>query len=345
MSAAPSPIHAAARGQPAGSSSPLLEVDNLVVHFPKRGGLLNRVVAKVHAVNGVSLAVREGETLGVVGESGCGKSTLAKAIARLTTPTSGRILFDGQDITRLRHGELLPIRRKLQFVFQDPYSALNPRYSAEAMLREVIRLHRIRAGRANIDAYVDELLAKVGLRPEARRRFPHEFSGGQRQRLNIARALAVRPRLLIADEPVSALDVSIQAQILNLLADLRDQYRLTMLFISHDLKVIEHFCSHVAVMYLGHIVEELPSELLSSAARHPYTQALLGANPPDDPANRRPLTVLSGELPSPYEPPAGCPFAGRCPIKKPRCVIDKPPLVNVGPGHAAACWEAAPPAA
>ena len=316
---------------------PILEVENLVKHFPKRGGLLNRVIAKVHALNGVTFQIQQGETLGVVGESGCGKSTLGKTLLRLIEPTSGRIAFDGADITALRYRGMMPLRREMQFIFQDPYSALNPRFTAASMLREVIRFHRIRPPE-KVESYIDELIAKVGLRGDARNRYPHEFSGGQRQRLNIARALATRPKLILADEPVSALDVSVRAQILNLLMDLKDEYHLTVLFISHDLKVVQHFCDRMLVMYLGHVVEELPCDDIHGQAKHPYTTALLGANPINDPDDRHELTVLKGEVPSPYNPPPGCPFTTRCPLVEPRCRESMPPLVPVGEQHRVACF-------
>ncbi|MEQ8787776.1 MAG: ABC transporter ATP-binding protein [Pirellulaceae bacterium] len=316
---------------------PLLEVQNLVKHFPKRGGLLSRVIAKVHAVNGVSFQIERGETVGIVGESGCGKSTLGKTLLRLIEPTSGSITFNGQPIERLTHHGLMPLRREMQFIFQDPYSSLNPRFTAGGMLREVVRFHKIRPPE-KVDAFVDQLIAKVGLRPEARNRYPHEFSGGQRQRLNIARALAVEPQFIVADEPVSALDVSIQAQILNLLMDLKDEFRLTILFISHDLKVVQHFCDRMLVMYLGHIVEELPCDDIHGEAKHPYTQALLGANPINDPSERHELTVLEGEVPSPYDPPPGCPFTTRCPLVEPRCHEQMPPLEPLSKRHHLACW-------
>lgn len=316
---------------------PLINVQNLVKHFPVRGGFLNRVVARVHAVNDVSFQVRRGETLGVVGESGCGKSTLGKLLVRLTDATSGSINYGGQDITEIPHAEMMPYRRKIQMIFQDPYSSLNPRMTAATMLREVSRFHKI-VPKRELDEYVNELIAQVGLRPEARARYPHEFSGGQRQRLNIARALAVKPEFIVADEPVSALDVSIQAQVLNLLMDLKEQFELTLLFISHDLKVVNHFCDRMLVMYLGHVVEEMPCNDIGQQALHPYTQALLGANPVNDPDDRKPLTVLEGDVPSPYNPPKGCPFVGRCPLAMDRCSQEMPPLVQHGVGHQVACW-------
>jgi oligopeptide/dipeptide ABC transporter ATP-binding protein len=317
---------------------PLLEVRSLVKHFPIRGGILNSVIGHVHAVNGVSLAIGTGQTVGVVGESGCGKSTLGKLVIRLIEPTSGSITYAGQEITGLSHSQLLPFRRKMQIIFQDPYSSLNPRLTVAALLKEAIRFHGIVPG-AQTDDYIDDLIAKVGLRPDSKSKFPHEFSGGQRQRLGIARALSLKPEFIVADEPVSALDVSIQAQVLNLMMDLKDELGLTMLFISHDLKVIEHFCDRVVVMYLGHVVEQLPCDDLHAAAQHPYTRALLGANPIDDPDERRPLTILRGDVPSPLTPPKGCPFAGRCPRVMDRCRVEMPALTDRGDAsHQVACF-------
>lgn len=317
--------------------APLLEVRDLVKHFPVRGGVLNRVVGKVHAVNGVSFDVGRGETLGIVGESGCGKSTLGKTIIRLIEPTSGGVRYEGQDITGFDHAALMPYRRKMQIIFQDPYSSLNPRLTVQAMLREAILFHKV-ADRSDLGGVIDSLIATVGLRPESKEKFPHEFSGGQRQRIGIARALAVKPEFIVADEPVSALDVSIQAQVLNLLMDLKERYSLTMLFISHDLKVVEHFCDRVVVMYLGHVVEIMPCEGLHERAEHPYSKALLGANPIDDPDDRRPLTILKGDVPSPFNPPKGCAFAGRCPIVQERCRVERPPLEKKRSGDHVACW-------
>ena len=315
----------------------LLEVQDLVRHFPVRSGVLNRVVGAVQAVSGVSFGIAKGETVGVIGESGCGKSTLAKTIVRLQEPTQGRVIFDGCEITRLSHSEMMPYRRRMQFIFQDPYSSLNPRMTAGQMLAEVIRFHRIVPAR-EADAYTDELLRLVQLRPEARHRYPHEFSGGQRQRLNIARALAVRPELIVADEPVSALDVSVQAQILNLLMDLREQFGLTMIFISHDLRVVQHFCDRMMVMYLGHVVETLPCDTIFESARHPYTQALLKSNPVADPDVACEPYVLAGEVPNPRNPPAGCPFVTRCPVAEPRCALQRPELLPLSASHQVACW-------
>ncbi len=317
----------------------LVRVENLVKHFPKRGGILNRVIAKVHAVNGVSFVIRKGETLGVVGESGCGKSTLGKVIVRLHEPTSGKVFYDDQDITDLSSRELRPIRKRMQMIFQDPNSSLNPRMSVGSTIREIAKFHGSAEGGSEMKKFVQDLLVKVGLQPDAIRKYPHEFSGGQKQRVGIARALAVNPDFIIADEPVSALDVSIQAQVLNLMMDLKEEFALTMLFISHDLKVIDHFCDRMLVMYLGNIVEEMPCEDIHQGARHPYTKALLSANPVTDPDNRHELTVLEGEVPSPYDPPKGCPFVTRCPIKVERCEQENPPLIQIGPNQRVACWE------
>jgi len=316
----------------------LLEVRNLVKHFPVRGGVFNRVLHKVHAVNGVSFQVKQGEVLGVVGESGCGKSTLGKCVIRLQSSTEGEIRYEGKDISHLGHGDMMPFRRKMQIIFQDPYSSLNPRLTVRALLKEVLTFHGIVQGAA-LDVRIAELIQKVGLRPEAADKFPHEFSGGQRQRIGIARALALEPEFIVADEPVSALDVSIQAQVLNLLMDLKDEFGLTLLFVSHDLKVIEHFCDRVLVMYLGYVLEEIDCGDLLEKSVHPYTRALLGANPINDPDERRPLTVLQGDVPSPYDPPPGCPFAGRCPLVQDRCRKEMPPLEERADGWRVACFE------
>jgi len=317
---------------------PMIEVRGLTKHFPIRGGVMNRVQKRVHAVNDVSFDIASGETLGVVGESGCGKSTLGKTIIRLLEPTRGQVAYEGETITGLSHSEMMPFRRKMQIIFQDPYSSLNPRMSVNGILKEAIALHNVLGPKEDVDAYVDGLMRQVGLRPDDKIKFPHEFSGGQRQRIGIARALSVKPSFIVADEPVSALDVSIQAQVLNLMKDLKEQLGLTMMFISHDLKVVEHFCDRVLVMYLGNLVEELSTENLDRDAKHPYTRALLGANPIDDPNDRRPLTVLEGDVPSPIDPPPGCPFAGRCPLVMDRCRVEMPPLERKGAGKLCACW-------
>ncbi len=320
-----------------------LQVRNLVKHFPVRGGILNRVQAAVQAVNDVSFDLERGVTLGVIGESGCGKSTLGKTIIGLEEPTSGTVTFDGTEATTLSHRHMMPLRRRMQFVFQDPYSSLNPRMTAGQMLKEVIRFHDVvPPGERN--SYIDELLETVQLRRDARNRFPHEFSGGQRQRLNIARALAVKPDFIIADEPVSALDVSVQAQVLNLLMELREQFGLTLMFISHDLKVVEHFCDEMIVMYLGQIVEKLACDNIHEHAKHPYTRALLRSNPINDPRERGELYILEGEVPSPRNPPQGCPFVTRCEVAEDRCRTDRPQLIQLGEEHEAACWVIEDPA-
>ncbi|RNC81437.1 MAG: ATP-binding cassette domain-containing protein [Phycisphaera sp.] len=305
--------------------------------FPVHGGILNRVVANVHAVTDVSFSIARGETLGVVGESGCGKSTLGKMVIRLLEPTEGRVYLAGSEITGLDHKQMMSVRRRMQIIFQDPYSSLNPRLTVRGLLKEAISFHNI-VTPDKMESYIDELIATVGMRPESKDKFPHEFSGGQRQRLGIARALALKPEFIVADEPVSALDVSIQAQVLNLMKDLKEQLGLTMMFISHDLKVVEHFCDNVMVMYLGRVMEKIQSDRLREHAEHPYTRALLGSNPIDDPDERRPLTVLQGDVPSPLNPPPGCPFAGRCPEVQDRCRTEMPPLEMRVNGQAVACW-------
>ena len=320
-----------------------VEVNNLVKHFPIRGGILNRVITQVQAVSDVSLRIEKGETLGVIGESGCGKSTLGKTMIRLIDPTSGDVRFDGVEITGLSHAELMPIRQRMQFIFQDPYSSLNPRMTAQQMLAEVIRFHNVVPAKET-EKYIEELLEIVQLRKDSKNRYPHEFSGGQRQRLNIARALAVKPDFIIADEPVSALDVSVQAQILNLLMDLREKFGLTIMFISHDLKVVEHFCDRMVVMYLGTIVERLSCDDIYNQAQHPYTKALLKSNPINDPDDREALYILEGEVPSPSNPPPGCPFVTRCEIAEERCKSDRPPLVQLSDEHQIACWAVTHPA-
>ena len=317
---------------------PLLEVKNLVKHFPVRGGLLNRVLKKVHAVNGVSFTIEKGEILGVVGESGCGKSTLGKLIVRLLDATDGEVFYDGQPITHLSPSALLQYRRRMQMIFQDPHASLNPRMTVGNAVREVLSFHKI-VPRQELTSKVKELFSQVGVNLDSIDRYPHEFSGGQKQRVGIARALAVNPEFIIADEPVSALDVSIQAQVLNVLMDLKDEFDLTMLFISHDLKVVDHFCDRMLVMYLGFILEEVPCQDIHADALHPYTKALLGANPVSDPAKRHELTVLEGEVPSPYNPPQGCPFVTRCPLVTDQCRSEMPPLVEHAEGHRVACWE------
>jgi oligopeptide/dipeptide ABC transporter ATP-binding protein len=334
--------------------TPLVAVDDLRTYFPSKvhwsaedrvhplRRALTQKPALVRAVDGVTLTIASSETLGLVGESGCGKSTLGRTILRLLDPTSGTVRFAGQDITRRSQAQLQPVRRQMQMIFQDPYASLNPRLTVAATLAEPLEIHGIGASAAERRARVAALLDKVGLRDDALSRYPHEFSGGQRQRIGIARALAVQPRFLVCDEPVSALDVSIQAQIVNLLIDLREQEELTYLFISHDLKVVRHICTRVAVMYLGRIVESAPTSLLYDRPVHPYTQALLAAVPSPRPGRRSPRVVLDGDVPSPLAPPPGCPFHPRCPVKdKPAaCFEQVPPLRQLSAGHSTACHVA-----
>jgi oligopeptide transport system ATP-binding protein len=317
-------------------AEPLLDVRDLVKHFPIRRGALGREVGRVRAVDGVSFSIQPGEVLGLVGESGCGKTTTGRCVLRLIEPSSGEIRFDGRDITKLPKREMRALRREMQIVFQDPYSSLNPRLTVGSMLREAITIHKLAEGAA-VGARVAELLTLVGLSPDHARRYPHEFSGGQRQRIGMARALAVRPRLIVADEPVSALDVSIQAQIINLLRDLQRRMNLTYLFVAHDLSVVEHISDRVAVMYLGRIVEQSPSADLYRAPAHPYTQSLWSAIPIPDPKRRSRRIVLKGDVPSPAHPPSGCRFHPRCFMAQAVCAEKDPVLREVRPGHWAAC--------
>jgi oligopeptide/dipeptide ABC transporter ATP-binding protein len=320
-------------------SEVLLEVENLVKHFPVGGGVLSRQSGVVRAIDGVSFTLRRGETLGLVGESGCGKTTTGRCILQLERPTSGRILFEGVDLAAISAAELRAVRRRVQVIFQDPYSSLNPRMTVGQILAEPLQVHGIVRERAARQARVEELLVQVGLAPQHARRYPHQLSGGQRQRVGIARALAMEPALIICDEPVSALDVSIQAQIINLLEDLQRRLGLTYLFIAHDLSVVRHISDRVAVMYLGKIVEITDRTALYEDPRHPYTRALLSAVPIPDPAveETRERTVLRGEVPSPLNPPPGCVFHPRCPIAVARCSAEVPALREIRPTHWGAC--------
>ncbi len=327
------------------ATRPLIEVRSLAKRFPiTRGAIVRREVGAVRAVEDVTLDIFDGESLGVVGESGSGKSTTARLITRLLDPTSGTVSFDGRDITRLGGADLRALRREMRIVFQDPYSSLNPRASAGQIIGEPFAIQRIDGDRG---AMVAELMEQVGLSPEHVNRYPHEFSGGQRQRIALARALAIEPRFIVLDEPVSALDVSVQAQILNLLKDLQAQRGLTYMFISHDLGVVRHVCDRIAVMYLGRLVEVGPADELYDAPRHPYTSALLSAVPQDPEGPARERIVLRGDVPSPADPPPGCPFHPRCPTARllaggegqpERCRTETPPLAEAAPGRAVACW-------
>ena len=338
----------------------LLIVENLVKHYPIRKGVIPRTVGHVRAVDGVSFTIPRGKTLGLVGESGCGKTTTGRTILRLIEPTSGRVTFDGRDVFSLSEREMRELRRDMQIIFQDPYGSLNPRMTVGAMLEEPILVHgieqaneghgsvddsaqstqlkeKIRPARRRARHRVAELLNLVGLNPEHASRYPHEFSGGQRQRIGIARALALNPRLIVCDEAVSALDVSIQAQILNLLRELQQRFDLTYLFIAHDLAVVKHISDRVAVMYLGEIVEEADTDTIFASPLHPYTQALLSSIPVPVPATRHERIRLGGDVPTPINPPDGCRFSARCPIAIEECKQAKPPLIEITPGHRVAC--------
>ena len=331
----PEPSEAGSR-TPASPAEPVLEVQDLKKHFVIRKGLLRRAAGHVRAVDGVSFAIAAGETLGLVGESGCGKSTVGRAVLRLVEPTEGVIKLNGRDITRLGKAELRPYRRQMQIIFQDPFSSLDPRMSAGAIVGEPLHVHGIARG-ARRAVQVAELFERVGLRRAQMRNYPHQFSGGQRQRIGIARALALSPRLIIADEPVSSLDVSIQAQVLNLMMDLQRERGLAYLFISHNLAVVEHISQRVAVMYLGRIVEYADRKSLFTTPLHPYTELLLSAVPVPDPSIRRDRRLLQGDVPSPVKPPSGCHFHTRCPYAVDLCRVEAPALREIRPGHQAAC--------
>jgi oligopeptide/dipeptide ABC transporter ATP-binding protein len=332
----PAPAAAAA-----GGDDVLLSADNLVKYFPIKGTGLFREKEYVHAVDGVSLSIRRGQTFGIVGETGCGKSTLARCVARLYDVTSGRIVFDGRDITKLSQRAMRPLRREIQMIFQDPIGSLNPRRRVGSIIGDPFAIHKLAAG-SDRKRRVQELMERVGLNPEHFNRFPAEFSGGQRQRIGVARALAFQPKLIICDEPVSALDVSVQAQVINLLADLQTDFGLTYIFIAHDLSVVRHVSNSIAVMYLGKVTEIAPAEQLFTAPRHPYTGALLSAVPVPNPelSDQRQQIILAGDVPSPVAPPSGCRFHPRCPKAAPVCVAEDPPLeprLGDGPEHPAAC--------
>jgi len=323
------------------TGAPLLEVSGLQMHFPITEGILGRKVGEVKAVDGIDFSVRRGEILGLVGESGCGKTTTGRCILRLERPSGGHIRFDGVDVANLEGRALQALRQRIQVIFQDPYSSLNPRMKIGAIIGEPMKVHGIEPDAAKREARVRELLTICGLNPNFSERYPHEMSGGQRQRVGIARALALNPEFIVCDEPVSALDVSIQAQVVNLLEDLREKFGLTYLFIAHDLSVVRHLCQRVAVMYLGRIVEMADSDALFEDPLHPYTQALLAAVPVPDPAveQRRAFRPVQGEVPSPINPPSGCVFHPRCPIAVERCVRERPVPREIRPGHMVACSE------
>jgi peptide/nickel transport system ATP-binding protein len=321
---------------PPTATKPLLEVKNLKKYFPIRGGILSRVVANVKAVEDVSFTVKRGEVVGLVGESGSGKTTAGRAILRLIEPTSGEVNFEGTDVTKLTKGQMREYRKEMQIIFQDPFASLNPRMTVGDIIGEALVIHKLARGKQK-DEKVAALLEKVGLSPNHMRRYPHEFSGGQRQRIGIARALAVDPKFIVADEPVSALDVSIQAQVVNLLQDLKEELGLTLLFIAHDLAVVEYISDKVVVMYLGRIMEIAPARELYRNPIHPYTQALLSAVPIPDPTVKRERVILQGDIPSPINPPSGCVFRTRCPIAAKECAEVVPPLEEVSPGHFKAC--------
>ncbi len=316
----------------------LIEIKELVKYFPVRGGLLQRVVAWVQAVDNISFNIRQGETVGLVGESGCGKTTVGRTLLRLIEPTSGSVVFDGVDVARLKGRELKGMRRNMQIIFQDPYSSLDPRMPIGESIAEGLKIHKIGNSRQRFETVI-EMLRKVGMEDYHARRYPHEFSGGQRQRIGIARALALRPKFIVADEPVSALDVSIQSQVLNLLKELQREFGLTYLFIAHNLSVVEHISDRVAVMYLGKMFEMTNREELFRNPLHPYTQALMSAIPIPDPTLKRERIILQGDVPSPLNPPGGCRFHPRCPVALDICSIEEPQFREVSRDHMVACWR------
>lgn len=318
-------------------SSLLLKVEKLKKHFPIKGGLLSKTKGKVYAVDGLSFSVRKGETLGLVGESGCGKTTTGRVILRLIEPTEGHVLFDGRDVFSLDQTEMRTLRREMSIIFQDPYSSLDPRMRVARIVGEPLKIHGITSSKRETEERVADLLERVGLRPGHLRRYPHEFSGGQRQRIGIARALTLNPKLIIADEPVSALDVSIQAEVLNLLVELQKESDLTYIFIAHDLRVVEYISDRVAVMYLGRIMELADSEEIYDHPRHPYTKALLSAVPMPSPKAKKERIILQGDVPSPINPPSGCLFHSRCPYKKEDCMNIIPDFYEISPSHHIAC--------
>jgi oligopeptide/dipeptide ABC transporter ATP-binding protein len=322
-----------------GKNQTLLEVRNLVKYFPIKGGLLQRTVAQVKAVDDVSFAVKEGETLGLVGESGCGKTTIGRTILRLTPATKGTVAFQGKEVFKANAGEMKALRKDMQIIFQDPYSSLDPRMPVGESIGEGLLVHGLRDTKKRNEVVI-EMLKKVGLEDYHARRYPHEFSGGQRQRIGIARALALRPKFIVCDEPVSALDVSIQSQVLNILKDLQSEFGLTYLFIAHNLSVVEHISDRVGVMYLGKMVELTDRESLFRDPLHPYTKALLSAIPIPDPTVKRERMILQGEIPSPVNPPKGCRFHPRCPVAIDRCKVEDPVFKELKPGHFAACHVA-----
>jgi oligopeptide/dipeptide ABC transporter ATP-binding protein len=316
----------------------LIQVKNLKKYFPVRGGLLQRVVAWVQAVDDVSFTIKEGETLGMVGESGCGKTTIGRTMLRLTEPTGGQVFYGDTDVFKLKGNDLKVMRRNMQIIFQDPYASLDPRMPIGESVMEGLKIHNIGTQRERFELAI-QTLRKVGLEDYHARRYPHEFSGGQRQRIGIARALALQPKFIICDEPVSALDVSIQSQVLNILKDLQEEFKLTYLFIAHNLSVVEHISDRVAVMYLGKMVELTARDELFQNPLHPYTQALMSAIPVADPKMKRERIILKGDVPSPLNPPKGCRFHPRCPVAFDHCSVEEPPFKEVSPGHWAACWR------